>query len=182
MSIPKPYLMMKHWSEIHTIAFDFDGVLTDNKVYVDELGRETVMCDRSDGLAFDILRAFMAKYDWYPNLFILSTEANPVVTARASKLKLACFQDTKDKLSFLSSYLDSRSLGPSGLVYLGNDLNDLPVTKLGCFIVAPYDAHPLLQSKANCVLDTRGGSGFVRQFIELICGLDNSSILALYDL
>jgi 3-deoxy-D-manno-octulosonate 8-phosphate phosphatase (KDO 8-P phosphatase) len=48
-------------NEIHTIVFDFDGVFTNNKVWVDQDGRESVCCDRSDGLAFDILRIFQRK-------------------------------------------------------------------------------------------------------------------------
>ena len=49
------------WKDFHTLIFDFDGVFTNNKVYVDEIGKEFVKCDRSDGLAFDILRKFQEK-------------------------------------------------------------------------------------------------------------------------
>ncbi len=43
---------------IHTVVFDFDGVFTDNKVWVDQDGRESVRCDRADGLALDLVPAF----------------------------------------------------------------------------------------------------------------------------
>ena len=78
--MPKPFPVLK---TIHTVAFDFDGVFTDNKVWVDQNGRETVRCDRGDGLAFDLVRAFQREGKTTANFFILSKEANPVVLARA---------------------------------------------------------------------------------------------------
>ena len=68
--------------DIDAIILDFDGVLTDNSVYVDQNGIEQVKCSRSDGLAFDVLRKLKKP------IHILSTEKNPVVLARASKLKV----------------------------------------------------------------------------------------------
>ena len=67
------------YKEIHTIIFDFDGVFTDNKVFLSQDGQEIVQCDRSDGLAFDILRAFKKQYNWEIRYFVLSTETNKVV-------------------------------------------------------------------------------------------------------
>ena len=171
-----------HWSDIHTLAFDFDGVFTDNNVFVDQFGNESVMCDRSDGLGFDLLRKFMHKHDWSPEIFILSTEVNPVVKARASKLKIKSYQNISNKLVFLKEYLASNNLSPSGLVYLGNDLNDLPVTKLDCYFIAPHDAHPFVLSRASCVLESDGGHGFVRHFIELLCQIHTLSSDQLFQL
>ena len=42
-------------STLNAVIFDFDGVLTDNRVLVLEDGREAVFCNRADGLAFDFL-------------------------------------------------------------------------------------------------------------------------------
>ena len=73
---------------IHTVVFDFDGVFTNNKVWIDQNGRESVCCDRGDGLAFDLVRAFQKKREINAEFFILSKESNPVVVERAKKLKL----------------------------------------------------------------------------------------------
>ena len=81
-------------ANIHTVVFDFDGVFTDNKVWVDQDGRESVRCDRGDGLAFDLLRNFKSKKKFDAEFFILSKETNAVVLARAKKLKLALTSPT----------------------------------------------------------------------------------------
>ncbi len=164
---------------VHTIVFDFDGVFTDNKVYVDQDGRETVRCDRGDGLAFDFVRSFSRRGLLAAELFVLSKETNPVVKARCDKLGLTCRQGVYDKLEYLQHYLEQRFSGSSnpwaGLAYLGNDLNDLPVmSRAGCAI-APADSHPLILSIAHHVLPQRGGEGFVRAFVEKLLGIDQLS-------
>lgn len=164
---------------IHTVVFDFDGVFTDNKVWVDQDGRESVRCDRGDGLAFDLVRAYQRRGQIKAELFILTKEANPVVLARARKLKLDCYHGVNDKLGFMVEYLSTRLPGQAdpfaGLVYLGNDLNDLPLMRRAGFAVAPADAHPMVCNIAHFVMPQRGGEGFVRAFIERLLGINNLS-------
>ncbi len=74
-------------AKIRLVAFDFDGVFTDNMVYVLEDGTEAVRCFRSDGLGLQKLKNLGIE------TVIISTEANPVVTARARKLKIRCIQN-----------------------------------------------------------------------------------------
>ena len=69
--MPKP---LPPLAAIHTVAFDFDGVFTDNKVWVDQDGRESVRCDRGDGLAFDLVRAFQLRGKLNAEFLILSKE------------------------------------------------------------------------------------------------------------
>jgi YrbI family 3-deoxy-D-manno-octulosonate 8-phosphate phosphatase len=166
-------------SSVHTVVFDFDGVFTDNKVWVDQDGRESVRCDRGDGLAFDLVRAYQRHGKMKATMFILSKEFNPVVLARASKLKLDCQHGIGDKLTFLQGNFAQRFPGHNdpfaGLIYLGNDINDLPVMRRAGFAVAPADAHPLVQEIAHLVLPQRGGDGFVRAFIEQWLGINQLS-------
>ena len=163
-------------SAIHTVAFDFDGVFTDNKVWVDQDGRESVRCDRGDGLAFDLVRAFQRRGRLSMEFFILSKEGNSVVLARARKLKLDCQHGIGDKLGFMTEYLSARFPDKpnsfSGLVYLGNDLNDLPLMRHAGYAVVPADAHPRVKEVAHLVMDQRGGEGFVRAFIERLLGVN----------
>lgn len=170
--MPKPFPAL---AAIHTVAFDFDGVFTDNKIWIDQDGRESVRCDRSDGLAFDLVRAFQRRGRLTAEFFILSKETNPVVLARARKLKLDCHHGVGDKLGFMIEYLAARLPGHAdpfaGLVYLGNDLNDLPLMRRAGYAVAPADAHPLLCNVAHLVMQQRGGEGFVRAFIERLLGI-----------
>ena len=69
---------------------------------------------------------------------------------------------------------DSRPL--AGLVYLGNDLNDLPIMRRAGFTVAPADAHWRVKEQASVVLQSKGGRGFVREFIERLLGIETMSL------
>jgi N-acylneuraminate cytidylyltransferase len=162
---------------IHTVAFDFDGVFTDNRVWVDQDGRESVACDRRDGLAFDLVRVFQARGVFNAELFILSKETNPVVLARARKMRLTCYHGIGDKLTFMREHLARRSStgadSLAGVIYLGNDLNDLPLMRYVGYSVAPADAHPMVRRIAHRVLDEPGGSACVRAFIESLLGINN---------
>ena len=163
-------------SDIHTIVFDFDGVFTDNAVYVDQNGVESVRCDRGDGLGIDMLRSAIEFGRLSASVFILSREPNPVVLARAAKLRLTCHHGIDSKKSFMDRYLvRERPRDPNpyaGLVMLGNDLNDLPLIELAGFSVAPSDAHLLVRARASAILPQAGGHGFVRAFVERLLGLD----------
>jgi len=166
-------------STIHTVAFDFDGVFTDNKVWVDQDGRESVRCDRGDGFAFDLVRSFCRRGRLDAEFFILSKEPNPVVLARARKLRLDCHHGVHDKLAFMQEYLAQRFPGDraafAGLVYVGNDLNDLPLMRHAGYAVAPADAHHLVRSVAHLIIERPGGDGFVRAFIERLLKINELS-------
>jgi YrbI family 3-deoxy-D-manno-octulosonate 8-phosphate phosphatase len=179
----------KDWPEllaIHTIIFDFDGVFTDNKVYVSETGAEEVRCDRADGLAIGFLRKYTRAGKLNAEMVILSKEKNPVVAARARKLGLDCWQGIDDKRGYLVEHFRrTRPNDPSpfaGLVCLGNDLNDLPLIECAGFSVVPADAHPYLRTVASVVLDRRGGCGFVREFVERLLRIDRMTREELYEL
>lgn len=171
-----PKTSIPDWKLIHTIVFDFDGVFTDNKVWVNEDGKESVRCDRSDGLAFDMLRRFVVKMNWKLEYFILSQEKNRVVYSRARKLNVPCAQGVSNKFDYLTAYLSENQKTMQGLIYVGNDLNDLAAMRLSGFSVAPSNAHPVIQRQANCVLGQKGGEGFVRAFIEQLLRIEQMSI------
>ena len=164
------------FKHIHAIVFDFDGVFTDNKVYVSQNSEESVACNRADGYAFDLLRKFMKIMEWYPQVYILSTEANPVVAARASKLGIEAVQSVSDKRAYL---VHRHSLQENdtdlGLMYIGNDLNDLGAFHVAKYCIAPRDAHPLVLASADFVLQAAGGQGCVRELIEKILDFDSLS-------
>ena len=89
--INKGYLKVKVMDikDLDALIFDFDGVLTDNKVYVDENGKESVCCNRADGLAFDALRKLEIP------VYILSTNQILLFLVRARKLKVPVIQGVK---------------------------------------------------------------------------------------
>src|SRR5439155_7023685 len=98
VEVPTSLTFWPDLRQIHTIAFDFDGVFTDNKVYVAQDGTESVRCDRRDGLGIDLLRAARERGMLEADVFVLTKERSPVTEARAKKLRLACHPACDDKL------------------------------------------------------------------------------------
>lgn len=165
------------WPElpnVRAIVFDFDGVFTNNKVYVSQDGHESVQCDRGDGLGIDFLRKAVSRKLLTDDIFILSKETNQVVLARAAKLKLRCIHGVDDKLEFLESHIKQKhnESGLDNIIYLGNDLNDLPVIRRAGFSVVPSDAHEIIRRQASVILPENGGNGFVRDFVEILLGIN----------
>lgn len=144
------------------IVFDFDGVLTDNAVYLTEDGVESVRCHRGDGFGFGL--ASKANL----NTLILSKERNKVVSSRAAKLKCEVVQGVDDKPTVLSNWLTDNQLSWKDIVYVGNDLNDLECIRKARLGVAVADAVKEVKAEANLTLKNLGGHGAAREIIELV--------------
>lgn len=151
--------------DVDLVVFDFDGVLTDNRVLVFADGTEAVWCTRADGLAFDAFRKAGM------NTLILSTEKNAVVAARAAKLQVEAVSGCGDKASALQAICRERGLRLEHVVYVGNDLNDLTVMRLVGIPIAVADAHPRIIEIARHTLTARGGEGAAREIAEQVLGL-----------
>jgi 3-deoxy-D-manno-octulosonate 8-phosphate phosphatase (KDO 8-P phosphatase) len=149
-------------SAVRLVVTDFDGVLTDNQVYVFEDGREAVRCNRADGMGCDLLRRAGIE------VVILSTERNPVVTARAGKLGVHVLQDCPDKGRAVAELWRDRGLERSQVLYVGNDVNDLPAIEVVPLTVAPADAHEQVRAVVSLVTRARGGGGVLRELADLL--------------
>lgn len=148
--------------EIALLVFDFDGVLTDDTVVVNENGGESVTCSRADGMGIELARNVGIP------MLILSKEKNPVVKRRAEKLKLDVLHGVDQKADVLDAYLTERGIEWAGVVYVGNDVNDIEcLTRAGCGVVVA-NASPRVRASANVVLNRRGGDHAVRELIDLI--------------
>ena len=156
-------------NSIHTIVFDFDGVFTDNFVYTDSNGIEQVRSSRSDSFGLSNFREFCSNNSLKIEMFILSTEANNVVSHRAQKLGLNCHTGISNKKDFLSNYLANQNLqSHPGLVFLGNDLNDLECLEMAQYSFCPSDAHETVKKVVRHPLNSQGGNGFVREALEFL--------------
>ena len=153
-------------NNIDAFIFDFDGVLTNNLVYLDQNGKESVSCSRADGLAFDVLR----KLD--KPAFILSTENNPVVTMRAKKLKVSVVQGVADKVEAIKKLVNKNNYNLKNILYVGNDLNDYLVMQLCGYTACPADSHPKIKEISGNILTSKGGNGVVRELLEGVLSLD----------
>jgi N-acylneuraminate cytidylyltransferase len=147
---------------VRLLILDFDGVLTDNRVWVDQDGREMVAANRSDSLGINRLRQAGVE------TVVISMETNPVVTARCRKMNIPWIQGENDKATALSKLLVERNVNASEAVFLGNDVNDLPCFPLVGWAVAVADAMPEVTRQADFILTRPGGHAAVRELCDLI--------------
>jgi len=145
---------------VRLAVFDFDGVFTDNRVWVNERGEELLVFTRSDGLGLRRLDEVGVQY------LILSMEQNPIVSARAEKLGVDCVQGVDDKLSVLRERAGQLSVSLEETAYVGNDINDADCLRAAGMPVVPADAWPEVKPLARWVLSRPGGSGCVREFCD----------------
>lgn len=147
---------------IRAVVFDFDGVFTDNRVIVDERGREAVVCNRSDGYGLARLG------DLGVEMMVVSSEPNPVVRMRTRKLRIECRQGVDDKAACLREWCASKGIVLGELAYLGNDINDKDCLLAVGLPVVVADAYEEVKSLAKIVLTKGGGAGAVREFCDLV--------------
>ncbi len=154
-------------AKVRLLVLDFDGVLTDNRVWVDEDGGEMVAANRSDSLG-----VFMLRQEGVETA-VISTETNPVVAARCRKMKIDCIQGENDKASALTRMMAERKIDPAEVIFVGNDINDLTCFPLVGWAVAVADAMPAVARQADYVLARSGGHAAVRELCDLILGQEN---------
>ncbi|WKZ41187.1 MAG: acylneuraminate cytidylyltransferase [Anaerolineales bacterium] len=149
---------------VQMIICDFDGVVTDNLVLTDEKGRESVAASRSDSMHIKTLREKGVE------VMILSSEPNPVVKARAKKMGVEVIHGIgmQDKGRVMREVLEQKKVKAENVIYIGNDLNDLPCFEVAGWSVAVADAYPEVIRAADYVLTKNGGHGAVRELCELV--------------
>lgn len=147
---------------IRLVAFDFDGVLTDNMVYVHEDGTETVRCYRGDGIGLGKLERLGIE------TVIISSELTTVVSIRCRKLGVRCVQSAGDKLDALRTLAEEQlGLSMEQVAFVGNDLNDLTCLKSVGLPIIVQDAHSDVISYAKYRTRSQGGHGAVREICDM---------------
>lgn len=149
-------------SPLHALVMDFDGVWTDDRVFVNQDGVESVVCSRRDGMGLERLRKAGLP------MMVLSKEINPVVRARTAKLQIPCEHGLETKLDRLQAWLDERGLDLARTIYVGNDINDIECLHAAGCGIAPRDSHPEALAAADLILDADGGRGALRLLSDMI--------------
>jgi len=161
--VPKHELL----KNIEAVVTDFDGVHTDNLVYVDENGIESVRCSRSDGMGIAALKEAGLK------LLILSKERNPVVSRRGEKLNVEVSQGCDNKLETLKKWLATHNISSQQCIYVGNDINDLECLQYVGISVSPADAHESVSHAVAWKLSRIGGHGAIREMSDVLIEVKN---------
>jgi YrbI family 3-deoxy-D-manno-octulosonate 8-phosphate phosphatase len=150
--IPKPKILFT----------DFDGCLTDDRVWLNQDGEEFVAANRKDGLAVKRLKNLGIQ------VFITSTETNKVVLARGSKMGVEVLQGLSDKAEAIEQYLNQKNLSWNDVWYIGNDVNDLGAIERANLSICPADAVKKVRKSVDIVLKTKGGYGILSEIATLL--------------
>ena len=153
---------IKNQKKPKLIFTDFDGCLTDDRVWLNEEGEEFVAANRKDGLAVKELTKLGIK------VVIASTEKNRVVTARAKKMGIDVLQGLDNKVEAIEIYLDKFNFKWSDTWYIGNDVNDLQALGLAKFCICPKDATRMVKKRVDLILKTNGGYGILSELVGLL--------------
>ena len=141
------------------IITDFDGCLTDDRVWMNKWGQEFVAANRKDGLAVNRLRELGIL------TVIASTEKNKVVKARGNKMGVEVLQGLSDKAKAIDDYLIKNKLTWEESWYIGNDVNDLGAINKAKFSLCPSDAVERVINSVDYVLKTKGGFGILSEIV-----------------
>lgn len=154
--------MKFEFNQIKLLILDFDGVLTDNFVFINEEGIESVKCNRSDGIGISRIKKLGIK------VVIVSTEKNKVVSVRAKKLNLESIQGVDDKNEVVLKLSKELDIPLAKIAFLGNDINDIPAFKIVGFPIAVADCYSEVEPYVNYRTKSKGGEGAVREVCDLI--------------
>lgn len=156
-----------NFTKIKALFLDFDGVLTDNKVFVTgRQGEEFVICDRSDSLGVSML------IEKGIRVHIISKENNNIVRFRAEKMRISCDSGIDDKIQVMKDRMMEWHLSKNEVAFIGNDRNDISCLEEAGIAIVPNDAFEAVKKYANYICKRNGGDGCVREICELILDLD----------
>jgi 3-deoxy-D-manno-octulosonate 8-phosphate phosphatase (KDO 8-P phosphatase) len=148
--------------KIKLLIYDFDGVMTNNKVYIDQNGNEIVQVNRGDGLAISEIKRLGI------NQIIVSTEINPVVSVRANKLGIPCLQAIDNKEKAVRGYCNENGIELKDVVFVGNDINDADAMSIVGSSFCPSDANQSIKDIATFILSNKGGNGVIREIYDFL--------------
>ena len=139
---------------------DFDGVLTDNRVIINNDGTESVICSRDDGYAIEKIRELGI------HTLILSREKNNIILSRAKKLKTDIIRGEENKLAALKYWCQAKKIKHEEVAFIGNDTPDLEALKFVTYSFCPADSFSKVKETVKYVLKTKGGHGCIREIYE----------------
>lgn len=150
-------------SGITTLMFDYDGVMTDGKVILQHEGPPLRNANVRDGYILQL--AVKLGY----NVVIISGGFSPSMDNRFSSLNIRdAFTGVKNKMEVYEKYLKDNDLSDEEVLYMGDDIPDIPVMKKVGVPVCPLDAAEEVRGISVYISDKKGGEGCVRDIIEQV--------------
>jgi 3-deoxy-D-manno-octulosonate 8-phosphate phosphatase (KDO 8-P phosphatase) len=160
--------VLEHFQDITTFVFDVDGVMTDGGVLLVENGLQARRMNIKDGLALQ-----MALQNGYRVLVISGGSSEPVIHRLQYLGIKEVFLGLKDKLKFMEGYVEQYQLNWKQLLFMGDDLPDIPVLQACGLPCCPADAAIEVKQISKYISPVNGGYGCVRDVIEKVLKLND---------
>lgn len=150
-------------SKTRLVVIDFDGVMTDGGIYLNENGEGFRRFDVKDGIGIKLLQKHLI------HLAIISGSNSKIIHSRAAALGIKIIRvGISDKLSELKSIQKKLNITPLETLFLGDDINDLIVLDSVNYFIVPANAHKACKEKASLIANSNGGYGFIREIVDQI--------------
>jgi len=154
--------LQKKLSQIQLLVLDIDGVMTDGGMYYTENGDQLKKFNTKDGMGIMNLTK-----QGFQVAIISSGFVSNVVQKRADMLGIQhCVVSRGNKLDILNDILRKLNMDYKHVAMIGDDINDLEIMQKIPIAVCPKDAVAKVKKHANIILNTSGGNGCVREFID----------------
>lgn len=155
--------MIKLTFKPEALLMDFDGVLTDNYVYTDSSGLESIRCSKLDSMGLSLLKRHLDIY-----IAVVTSERNGSPIRRCEKLGIDCFGAVVDKGIFLQELAVKKGIDLEKSIFVGNDIVDLDALKLVGMPIVVADAHQSLLGEGFMTTSAFGGMGAIREITDAI--------------
>ena len=158
----------KKLCQITTFIFDVDGVLTDGSVILESSGEMLRTMHTKDGYALQ--HAVKKGY----HIVIISGGSSVMVKKRLEGLGIEHIYLGKDhKLPVLNEHLQKHNISINQVLYMGDDIPDLPCLKVVGVSSCPNDASVEVREVCDYISHINGGKGCVRDVLEQTMRIQN---------
>ena len=160
-----PTQMRSRLAKIKLFLMDVDGVLTDGGIYYDSKGERLLKFSRQDGKGIELLRnkGYI--------IGVISAEDSDIVKERLKKIGVRhVFLNCKEKSKALNSIMSEAGVSGDEVLFIGDDVQDIPVIERVGFSACPSNAVDTVKEKSLYLCKRSGGSGAVREVVDLLLG------------
>ncbi len=155
--------MIKLPRTIKMVITDFDGIITDNCVYVNEDGKMSRKINFKDVMGFSIL------YKNGYKICIISGEKNKAIDILSKKFEIENYQNIRIKLEVVKSIIEHHGLTQDEYVYIGDDVNDYDSLCYAKYAITVPDAVKKIKDIPNIqITETHSGNGAFREVVDAL--------------